>query len=137
MYHAPVPMDIDQQESEPAELADESVGSDASSQRLRDAHLYNGQAQTRLLLAPYFSLTGIGAALLVSWALIGSSRIEMIAGWLAAVGFANWRSWRTAVAAGVAAESRSAESRPLVKAIGEAVGLAAIWSALPIYAFAT
>ena len=53
MYHAPVPLDLDQQEIEPAELADESVGADASSQRLRDAHLHNGQAQTRLLFAPF------------------------------------------------------------------------------------
>src|SRR5919112_1271789 len=63
MYHAPVPMDIDQQECEPAELADESVGA--------------------------------------------------------------------------AAESRSAEGRPLFRALGEAIGLAAIWSSFPTYAFAT
>ena len=52
MYHAPVPLDVDPQELEPAELADEGVGADASSQRLRDAHLHNGQAQTRASLRP-------------------------------------------------------------------------------------
>ena len=74
MYHAPVPLDVDPQELEPAELADESVGADASSQRLRDAHLHNGQAQTRLLFAPFFALTGAGAALLVAWAMLGTTR---------------------------------------------------------------
>ena len=54
MYHAPVPLDVDPQELEPAELADESVGADASSQRLRDAHLHNGQAQTRAPLRALF-----------------------------------------------------------------------------------
>jgi len=137
MYHAPVPLDIDPQDSEPAELADESVGSDASSQRLRDAHLHNGQAQTRLLFAPFFAVTGVGAALLVAWAMLGTARIELIAGWLAVVGFANWTYYRFAKTEGAAAESRSAEGRPLVRAMGEAVALAAIWSALPTYAFAT
>ena len=61
MYHAPVPLDVDPQELEPAELVDESVGADASSQRLRDAHLHNGQAQTRLLFAPFFAITAFAA----------------------------------------------------------------------------
>ena len=137
MYHSPVPLDVDPQELEPAELADESVGADASSQRLRDAHLHNGQAQTRLLFAPFFALTGAGAALLVAWAMLGTTRIEFIAGWLALVGFANWTYYRHAKTEGAAAESRSAEGRPLLRAIGEAVALAAIWSAFPTYAFAT
>jgi diguanylate cyclase (GGDEF)-like protein/PAS domain S-box-containing protein len=130
-------MDLDPQDVEAAEVADESVGSDASSQRLREAHLYNGQAQTRLLFAPYFALTGVGAALLVAWAMHQTARIELIAGWLAVVAFANWAYWRTAVRDGSAADSRSAEGKPLARAIGEAVGLAALWSALPTYAFAT
>ena len=137
MYHAPVPLDLDQQEIEPAELADESVGNDASSQRLRDAHLHNGQAQTRLLFAPFFALTGVGGALLVAWAMLGTARLELIGAWLAVVAFANWAYYRAAVGEAAAAESRSAEGRPLVRAVGEAVGLAALWSALPTYAFAT
>src|SRR3954467_497015 len=105
MYHAPVPLDLAQQESEPVDRGDEGVGADASSQRLRDAHLHNGQAQTRLLFAPYFALTGVGAALLVAWALIGSTRVELSAGWLGVVGFANWTYYRFAVSEGRAAES--------------------------------
>ena len=54
MYHAPVPLEVDPQELEPAELADESVGADASSEKLRDAHLHNGQAQTRAPLRALF-----------------------------------------------------------------------------------
>ena len=131
MYHAPVPLDLDQQEIEPVELADEGVGADASSQRLRDAHLHHGQAQTRLLFAPFFALTGVGAALLVGWALIGSARVELIAGWLAVVGFANWTYYRSAVGEAAAAESRSAEGRPLVRAIGEAGGVGGPRAALP------
>jgi diguanylate cyclase (GGDEF)-like protein/PAS domain S-box-containing protein len=136
MYHAPVPLDYDSQDAEP-ELVDESVGVDASGHRLREAHLHNGQAQTRLLFAPYFALTAIGAALLAAWAMLGATRVELVAGWLAAVGLANWAYWRSAVGEGASSDSRSAEGRPLYRSIGEAVGLAVIWSALPVYAFAT
>ena len=71
--------------------------------------------QTRLLFAPFFALTGVGAALLVAWAMLGTARIELIVGWLALVGFANWTYCRRASTEGAAAESRSAEGRPLVR----------------------
>ena len=61
MYHAPVNLDLEEQEPEPADVADDGVGSDASSNRLREAHLHNGQAQTRALFAPFFSATAFGA----------------------------------------------------------------------------
>jgi diguanylate cyclase (GGDEF)-like protein/PAS domain S-box-containing protein len=137
MYHAPVALDADPQDEAPVELMDEAVGPEAGSQRLREAHLHNGQAQTRALFAPFFAITGVGAALLVSWALIGNARIEMIVGWLALVAFANWTVYRWTSEEGTAAVSRSAEARSVPRSIGEAVGLAAIWSALPVYAFAT
>jgi diguanylate cyclase (GGDEF)-like protein/PAS domain S-box-containing protein len=137
MYHAPVNLDFEQQEIEPAELADESVGADASSQRLRDAHLHNGQAQTRALFAPFFAATAVGGALLVAWAMFGGVRVELIGGWLAVVAAAYWAYWRRAVSEGAGASSRSAQGRSLVHSIGEAVVLAAIWVALPTYAFAT
>src|SRR5206468_5432981 len=40
MYHAPVPLDLEQQDSEPVEVAEEAVGADAGSKRLREAHLH-------------------------------------------------------------------------------------------------
>ena len=104
MYHAPVPLDLDQQEMEPAELADESVGADASSQRLRDAHLHNGQARRGRCSRPFSRVTGAGAALLVAWAMFGTARIELIVGWLALVAFANWTSCRSRRTEGAAAE---------------------------------
>jgi diguanylate cyclase (GGDEF)-like protein/PAS domain S-box-containing protein len=137
MYHAPVPMDLDQQEVDSADLADESVDADIGSQRLREAHLHNGQAQTRALFAPYFAVTGVAAALLVAWAMFGNVRIELIGAWLAAVAFANWTNYRGAVQEGSSAGSRSAEGRSVVRSIAEAIGIAAVWSTLPVYAFAT
>ncbi|HEX8666876.1 MAG TPA: EAL domain-containing protein [Allosphingosinicella sp.] len=137
MYHAPVPLDFDHPEAEPAELADESVGADAGSHRLREAYLRNGQAQTRALFAPFFAVTSLGASLLVAAALYGNSRIEMVLGWLVVVGIAFWTSYRRTLHEGESAGSRSAERPSLVRSIGESVGLAAIWCSLPGYAFAT
>jgi diguanylate cyclase (GGDEF)-like protein/PAS domain S-box-containing protein len=137
MYHAPVNLDLEEQENEPAELADENVGADPSSHRLREAHLHNGQAQTRALFAPFFSITAVGGALLVAWAMFGGVRVELIGGWVAIVGFAYWTYWRRAIQEGVAAVSRSAEGRSFYHSVGEAVALALVWTALPTYAFAT
>jgi diguanylate cyclase (GGDEF)-like protein/PAS domain S-box-containing protein len=137
MYHAPVNLDLEEQDAEPAEIVEHGVGSDASSQRLREAHLHNGQAQTRALFAPFFAATAAGGALLVAWAMFGGVHIAMIGGWLAVVAVAFFNYWRGAVREGEAANSRSALGRSVVRSIGEAVGLAAIWSALPVYAFAT
>ena len=76
MYHAPVNVDLDHPEAEPTELPDDGVVSDVSSSRLREAHLHNGQAQTRALFAPFFSITAAGGALLVAWAMFGGVRLE-------------------------------------------------------------
>jgi diguanylate cyclase (GGDEF)-like protein/PAS domain S-box-containing protein len=127
---------LDQQDEEPAEELDE-VGPDAGSHRLRDAHLHNGQAQTRALFAPWFAITAVCAALLVGWALYGTVNIGLLGGWVGMVGLVNWMFYRSAVNDGSAAGSRSAEGRATYRAIGEAVGLAAVWVALPTYAFTT
>jgi len=137
MYHAPVSLDLDQQDEAPVEVLDDGVGADTGSHRLREAHLHNGQAQARALFAPWFAITSVGAALLVGWALFGSERLELIVGWISLVAFANWTTCRNALESGSSAGSRSARGRPKLRAIAEAVGLAAIWAALPVYAFAT
>jgi diguanylate cyclase (GGDEF)-like protein/PAS domain S-box-containing protein len=137
MYHAPVPLETEPQEAEPADLTDNNIGADISAQRLREAHLHNGQAQTRALFAPFFAITSLAAALLVAWALFGTVKLSLIAAWIGVVAFANWANYRLAVQEGSIASSRSAEGRSLIRSVGEAVGLAALWSSLPVYAFAT
>ena len=137
MYHAPVSLDLDQQEEEPVEALDEGVGPDTGSDRLREAHLHNGQARARALFAPWFAITAVGAALLVGWSLYGSERLELIVGWISLVAFANWTTCRRAIEAGSSSGSRSARGGSNVRAIAEAVGLAGLWAALPAYAFAT
>jgi diguanylate cyclase (GGDEF)-like protein/PAS domain S-box-containing protein len=137
MYHAPVTLELEPHETEQAEPADEHVGADASSHRLREAHLHNGQAQTRALFAPFFAATAVGAALLVGYTLYGNVGIGLIAPWIGLVAFANWTYWRRATADGTAAVSRSAEGRSTLQSVGEAIALAGIWSSLPTYAFAT
>ena len=107
MYHSPVQTEADPQQGEAAELV-EGIGADAGSQRLREAHLHNGQARTRALFAPFFSLSGVGAALLTAWAMLGSVRLELIIGWIALVFGANYFYYRQATLDGSAAGSRSA-----------------------------
>ena len=136
MYHSPVQTEADQHDGDAADLA-EGIGADAGSQRLREAHLHNGQARTRGLFAPFFSISGVGAALLSAWAMLGSVRPELIAFWVVAVGGANYFYYRQAMRDGTAAGSRSAEGRAPIRGIIEAVAIAAIWVALPAYAFAT
>jgi len=137
MYHAPVNMDLEEQEPEPAEIADDGVGSDASSNRLREAHLHNSQAQTRALFAPFFGVTAVGGACLVAWAMFGGVNVVLIGAWVAIVAAAFFQYWRSAAREGLAANSRSARGRAMARSVGEAVGLAAIWATLPVYAFAT
>src|SRR5690242_19981524 len=96
MFHSPVQTEADQQDGDAAELA-EGIGADAGSLRLRDAHLHNGQARTRSLFAPFFSISGVGAALLAGWAMLGSVRIELIVGWIVAVAGANYFYYRQAM----------------------------------------
>jgi len=136
MYHAPVPLDLEQQDSEPAEIAEQAVGADAGSKRLREAHLHHGQTQTRAWFAPFFAGTAIGAALLVAWALLAKTSIALIGGWVALVCAANAVNFRWVMHERSASASRSAERRPLVQAIAEAVGLAGIWASLPTWTFA-
>jgi diguanylate cyclase (GGDEF)-like protein/PAS domain S-box-containing protein len=135
MYHAPVPLDLDRQEAEPAELADDSVGADPGSHRLREAHLHNGQAQARALFAPFFAGTSIGSALLLAWALHADTSPYLIGAWLALVGVANFINFTWAMRDRDASGSRSAESRSPVRAIGEAVALGLVWTSLPTWAF--
>ncbi|MFN3388380.1 MAG: putative bifunctional diguanylate cyclase/phosphodiesterase [Allosphingosinicella sp.] len=130
-------MDLDSQEAEPAELADEGVGADAGSHRLREAYLHNGQAQTRALFAPFFAVTGFGATLLVAATLFGALNPAVTGGWAVLVAGAYWQSYRRAVREGADADSRSAQRSSLLVSIGEPVGLAALWASLPAYAFAT
>ena len=137
MYHAPVALDVDPPEEQAVLALDDNVGPEASSIRLRDAHLHNGQAHMRALFAPYFAISGVGAALLVAWAMYGSVRLELIGGWIALVGVCNWTVYRRSLQEGAAAGSRSAEGRSIVRAVGEAAGLAAVWASLPAYVFAT
>src|SRR3954452_21415056 len=135
MYHAPVPLDLDPPDAEPAEIVDDGVGVDAGSKRLTEAHLHNGQAQARGLFAPFLAATSIGSAFLVAWALFASTSPLLIAGWLTVVAGAHFVNFRLAMHEKNAADSRSAEGRSPVRAIGEAVALAALWASLPTWAF--
>ena len=97
MYHAPGSMDVDGQTQDSAALGDEALTPDVGSDRLRQAHLHNGQARTRALFAPYLAITVVGATLLVVWSLIGSTNVELLLGWAAVVVFANWVICRRAI----------------------------------------
>jgi hypothetical protein len=71
MYHAPVPTDAEPEQPETA--ASEPDGYETGSERLRQAHLQNGQAAARALFAPYFSITAVLAAASTLVALLNSS----------------------------------------------------------------
>ena len=135
MYHAPVNLDLDQQD-EQAELAESGVSADIGSDRLREAHLQNGQAHARALFAPFFAVTCVGAALLVAWALFGHQPPAFIAGWATLVVGSHWINLRNALQAGSSAGSRTARLRSPLRPVAEAIALSAIWTSLPTWAFA-
>src|SRR3954463_15157840 len=120
MYHAPVPLDIDPSEAEPAEVADSGLGVDAGSRKLTEAHLHQGQAQARALFAPFLTATSLGSALLVAWALFPAPTPVLPAGGPAGVGGPTFITFRSPMQDRAAAGSRSAERRSTVRAIGEA-----------------
>ena len=133
MYHAPVPLDADQQDGELAEFVDAGVGTDVGSRQLREAHLQNGQAEARALFAPFFAITSVGSALLVAWSLLHHQAPLLIAGWLGAVLGANWLSYKIIIQEGSIAGSRSARRGTIFRPIAEALGLALIWASLPTW----
>ena len=51
MYHAPVPIDADPDAADPAEAIEPTL-IETGSEKLRDAHLHNGQIEARALFAP-------------------------------------------------------------------------------------
>jgi diguanylate cyclase (GGDEF)-like protein len=137
MYHSPVPMESDAPEPDLREEVAEAVALDLGSERLRDAHLHNGQVEARALFAPFFAVTAVAATLITAWAMYGSVELNLVVGWSALVVFANWVSCRRALEAAAWGSSRNAKPRARWFAVAEAVGLAGLWTALPTYAFAT
>ncbi len=55
MYHSPVPVEAEEAIESPA--GGESLGVDTASEKLRDAHLRNGQVEARALFAPFLAIT--------------------------------------------------------------------------------
>ena len=136
MYHAPLTTDASENDVPPAEAPEEAIPYEDGNDRLREAHLQNGQAQLTALFAPYLAASGVGSALLAAWAMFGQIETFLIVPWLALVGFGHWITFRRAVEAGSTAGSRSARAPAEWRRIAEAAGLAAIWCSLPTYAFA-
>jgi hypothetical protein len=125
MYHPSVPMNSDELEQEAAVAASEPEGYETGSERLREAHLQNGQIEARALFAPYFAIVAVGAALLTAWAMFGSVRLELVVGWVAVVAFANWATFRRVMDAAAWGSSRTARAGRDWVAVAEAVGGAA------------
>jgi diguanylate cyclase (GGDEF)-like protein len=136
MFHAPVATD-DSQEPDLALGGTEAIDFDAGNERLRAAHLHNGQVEARALFATFFAVTAVAGALIVAWAMYGSADSKMVIGWVALVAFANWVSCRSAIVAARRAGSRTIRPRSKWFALAEAAGLAGLWAALPTWAFAT
>ena len=136
MFNAPVSADAAASEAAPSETPDAELPYDDGNERLRRAHLHNGQAKATALFAPYFALASVGAAVLVAWAMFEQGQLQLIIPWLAAVAGGHWWAYRRAIEAGAAAGGRSARIEPTWRPVGEAVVLAAIWASLPVYAFA-
>ena len=133
MFHAPVPIDADRTSEAPATKAAEAIGFDAGNERLREAHLHNGQVEARALFAPFFAITAVAAALIVAWAMFGSVEPELVVGWVAAgrlrqLGLLPPRDGgRRAAAAAAPRAPRAA----MVRRSPRRSGSPALWSALP------
>jgi hypothetical protein len=63
MYHAPVPLDADPDAGEPADTIEPTL-IDTGSEKLRDAHLRNGQVEARAMFAPFFAISAVATAAL-------------------------------------------------------------------------
>jgi diguanylate cyclase (GGDEF)-like protein len=137
MYHAPVSPDSELPESNPPLEATDSVALDLDNAQLRATHLRNGQVEARALFAPFFAVSAIAASLLTAWAMYRSVDLKLIVCWAALVAFVNWASCRRALEVAAWGSSRTAKTGARWFAVGEAVGLASLWSSLPTYAFAT
>src|SRR5205085_11922289 len=106
MFHAPVATD-DPQEPEALTGKAEPIDFEVGNERLRAAHVHNGQVEARALFAPFFAITAIAAALIVGWAMYGSVDTKWVVGWVALVAFANWVSCRSAMIAAQRGGSRT------------------------------
>ena len=135
MYHAPAPKDDHEAGASPEAVEPTLI--EAGNDRLRDAHLHNGQVEARAMFAPYFAISAVAASALCAWAMFGSVSLELIVGWVALVLFVNWVACRRVMAIAAIGSSRTAKPQNQMVAIGEAMGLALIWASLPTYAFAT
>jgi diguanylate cyclase (GGDEF)-like protein len=136
MFHSPVPID-DRPDAERVAAASEPMDFDAGNERLRAAHLHNGQVEARALFAPFFAIAAVAAALIAGWSMYGSVETKLVIAWISLVAFANWVSCRRAMDAAARAGSRNARPRARWFAVVEITGLAGLWSALPTWAFAT
>lgn len=133
MYHSPLQPD-DMQQEDAAALPEAEAGAESAGHRLRDAHLHVSQIQARALFAPFFAVTGIASALLVGWGMVGYMPASLIAAWGGSVALANVLLLRRSMDQ---AGSDTPRLGPKWKPVIEAAGLAALWAALPTYAFAT
>jgi diguanylate cyclase (GGDEF)-like protein len=137
MYHAPVSVEANDIEGNPADQPGEGMVYDYANDRLREAHLYNGQVEVAALFAPYFLATGLGCALLVAWGMSATVNPLLIGGWLAVLAGAHWLVYRKTLEIGQAAGSRTARHTAEWRPVALAVALAILWCSLPTYAFAT
>ena len=136
MIHAPVsPEDLDQVQV--ADAGVDSLAFDAATERLRDAHLHNGQVEARGLFAGFLAIAASAAAAITAWAMAGTLRHDVVIGWAVVVVGANLLSYRRAMTAASWGGGRNVRMGAGWVAVVEAAALAALWCALPAYAFAT
>ena len=131
------PLTTEHEPERAAAVPTEPMDFDAGNERLRAAHLHNGQVEARALFAPFFAVTAVVAALIVGWAMYGAVEHQAgrrlgLAGRLRQLGLVPPCDGRR--------RPRRQPHRPAARAwfaVVEAVGLAGLWSALPTWAFAT
>ena len=98
MYHAPAPLDAEPLDSAAADPTGTSFF-EGGSEKLRDAHLHNGQVEARAMFAPFFAISAIAAAGMCAWAMWGSVDVKLLIGWFAAVLLVNIISYRRVTSA--------------------------------------
>ncbi len=135
MIHAPVSSE-DLAQVQAADAGVDSLAFDAATERLRDAHLYNGQVEARGLFAGFLALTGIVAAGITAWALAETLRLDLVAGWFGLVVVANAFAYHRAMTAASWSGGRNVRLGRRWVIVVEAAALAAFWAVIPAYAFA-
>jgi diguanylate cyclase (GGDEF)-like protein/PAS domain S-box-containing protein len=113
----------------------ESLGITSDPVEVASSPLKDVQLISRAQLAPFFAAANVVAAGMMIAALWGEADLTYLLPWLGAVAIANFVAMQVARTQSITHVGRSGRQVPEWLMVGEVVGRALIWLALPVYLF--